>query len=101
MAIQIPGLSMLYAIHKRNIDRENDILVQRKRLADELMNNCRIWAKELLATFDVAVRRWKADGRGAAQKEIMELEHDFMKLNYWSLESSSPILIFLREDHRF
>jgi len=101
MAFEIPGLATLYAILKRNVDRQNDVLAQRKKLADELMNNCHTWAQVLLDTFDDAVDRWEREGREAATNEIMELEGDFMKLDYWSLKSTSPILVFLREDERF
>jgi hypothetical protein len=99
--MDIPGLSTLYAILKRHIDRGNDILAQRKALADELMENCRNWSQILIATFDQAVSRWQIEGRDAAEKEIMEQEMDFMKLNYHSLKDTSPILLFLREDSRF
>ena len=101
MVLEIPGLSTLYAIIRRKIDRENDIFSQRKNLADDLMNNCREWASVLLTTFDEAVQRWAREGRNAAGKEIMELQEDFMKINYSSLESSSPIIQFLNEDARF
>lgn len=99
--MDIPGLSTLYSILKRQIDRENDLLAQRKKLADELMENCRNWAGILLETFRNAVRRWGTEGRAAAEKEIMEQEMDFMKLDYWSLEHTSPVLRFLKEDSRF
>ena len=99
--MDIPGLSTLYSILKRNIDRENDVLAQRKRLADELIENCRKWAGVLIDTFSHAVRRWETEGRDAAEKEIMAQEMDFMKLDYWSLEGTSPILLFLKEDARF
>ena len=99
--MDIPGLSTLYAIFKRNIDRENDVFAQRSRLADELMANCRQWSSVLLAVFRDAVRRWAQEGRDAAAEEIMAQEQDFLKLDYWSLESSSPILRFLSEDPRF
>ena len=99
--MDIPGLPTLYAILKRHIDRGNDILAQRKALADELMENCRSWSRILIDTFEEAVTRWRNEGRHAAEKEIMEQEMDFMKLNYESLKDTSPILLFLREDSRF
>jgi hypothetical protein len=99
--MDIPGLSTLYAILKRNIDRENDLLSQRKELAAELAENCKKWSEVLIETFDEAVRRWQIEGRQAAEREIMAQERDFMKLNYSSLEKSSPILLFLSEDKRF
>jgi len=93
----------LYDILKRNIDRSNDVLKQRKELASELMENCRSWASILLSTFDEAVDSWskKNKGKQAAMSEIEKLEQDFLKLDYWSLETSSPILLFLKEDRRF
>lgn len=97
----IPGISALYNILKRNIERGNDVLVQRKELSKELMENCRSWSSILLSTFDKAVGRWAIEGREKAASEIMKLEEDFMKLDYWSLEASSPILLFLKEDRRF
>src|SRR2546425_61132 len=100
--MDIPGLSTLYSVLKRDIDRKNDVLAQRKDLAKELMENCRKWASVLLDTFDEAVRRWQGPGgRQAAEREIMALESDFMKLDYWSLKDGSPILKFLREDKKF
>jgi tRNA uridine 5-carbamoylmethylation protein Kti12 len=99
--LEIPGLSTLYSIFKRNIDRENDVLSQRKQLASELMENCRTWTGILIETFQNAVQRWNSEGRAAAEHEIVNQEQDFLKLDYWSLKSSSPILVFLKEDTRF
>ncbi len=99
--MDIPGLSTLYAIHKRGIDRKNDVLQQRKELAKELLENCQTWSKVLLETFAAAVERWKVDGREAAEQEILAQEQDFMKLEYWGLEHESPIMKFLAEDRRF
>ncbi len=101
MPIEIPGLSTLYGIHRRTIERQNDILAQRKQLATELRDNCRAWSAALLRTFDEAIRRWENEGRNAARAEVEELIHDFMSLDYYSLEETSPILKFLREDDRF
>lgn len=99
--MDIPGLSTLYAILKRRIDRDNDVFAQRRHLADELMANCRQWSAVLLAVFREAAKRWAHEGRDAAAEEILAQERDFLKLDYESLESSSPILVFLREDSRF
>jgi len=99
--MDIPGLSTLYAILKRNIDRDNDVLRQRKDLALELKTNCHQWSEILVATFREATRRWEADGSAAAIREILELEQDFLRLDYYSLESASPILSFLSEDPAF
>jgi len=60
--MDIPGLPTLYAILKRHIDRGNDILAQRKALADELMENCRSWSRILIDTFEEAVTRWRNEG---------------------------------------
>ncbi len=99
--MDIPGLSTLYSILKRNIDRENDVLAQRQALAGELVDNCHKWAEVLIDTFSEAVRRWETEGREAAEREIMAQEMDFTKLDYWSLEATSPMLLFLKEDARF
>lgn len=99
--MEIPGLSTLYAILKRNIDRDNDVLRQRKDLALELKTNCHQWSEILVATFREASRRWETEGPTAAIQEILELEEDFLRLDYYSLESTSPILSFLREDSAF
>lgn len=100
-AMDIPGLSTLYAILKRDIERKNDILTQRKDLAEQLLKNCQAWAQVLLTTFDTAIERWRVEGREAAEREIMDQQNDFMKLDYWSLGTESPILRFLDEDERF
>lgn len=84
-----------------HIEVKNDILAQRKELAQGLLQNCQTWARVLLSTFDTAVERWKRDGPMAAEREIMAQQDDFMKLDYWSLESTSPVLLFLKEDERF
>ena len=99
--MDIPGLPTLYAILKRDIDRKNDIFRQRKELSAELMDNCRRWSEVLVSTFRGAIGRWAEEGRDAAANDIMQLEMDFLKLDYYSLESSSPILAFLREDSAF
>ena len=100
--MDIPGLDTLYSVLKRNIDRRNDVLAQRKELAKELMDNCRKWASELLKTFNEAVMRWQGPGgREAAEREIVQLQEDFLKLDYWSLKSDSPILSFLHQDRQF
>lgn len=99
--MDIPGLSTLYAILKRHIEVKNDVLAQRKELAHNLLQNSQMWSQALLTTFDTAVNRWKSEGRQAAEREIAAQQDDFMKLDYWSLESSSPVLIFLKEDERF
>jgi hypothetical protein len=99
--VDIPGLSTLYSILKRDIDRRNDIFRQRQELSSELMDNCRRWSEVLVSTFRGAVNRWTSEGREAAANDIVALEMDFLKLDYYSLESSSPILSFLREDSNF
>jgi len=58
--MDIPGLSTLYAILKRHIEVKNDVLAQRKELAQSLLQNCPTWAKVLLSTFDTAVERMEA-----------------------------------------
>jgi hypothetical protein len=99
--MDIPGLSTGYAIYKRNIDRTNDALKQRQQLAAELLQNCKLWSGILISVFDDAVARWSVEGPEAAEREIMKQQEDFLKLNYGSLESESPILLFLGEDERF
>ena len=99
--MDIPGLSTLYAILKRDIDRKNDVFAQRKELAAELMENCREWSRLLIEAFHGAVSRWETEGRSAAENDISNLERDFLKLNYYALQSSSPILLFLSGDAQF
>ena len=101
MGISIPGLGTLYSILKRDIDVRNDTLAGRKQLSKELYDNCRTWAQVLVDTFDEAVRRGETEGKGAAFREMEELIGDFLKLDYYSLESSSPILQFLQMNSRF
>jgi len=76
-------------------------LVQRKALSSELYENCKRWSEVLLKTFRKAVKRWSKDGRDAAAREIMQQEEDFMKLDYLSLASTSPLLLFLKQDAKF
>jgi hypothetical protein len=99
--MDIPGLSTLYAILKRHIEVKNDALAQRQELAHGLLENCQKWSEALLSTFDAAVKRWENEGQQAAEREIVAQEEDFMKLQYWSLEHDSPILLFLKQDDRF
>src|ERR1700735_4683398 len=99
--MDIPGLATIYSIYTRNITLQNDKLKQRKECAQELLDNCKTWSKVLLETFEAAVVRWEKEGRGAAEQEIFQQEQDFLKLEYWSLEETSPILKFLAEDERF
>lgn len=102
MAIEmIPGINALYNILKRNIDRGNDVLQQRKALAKELHDNCNAWSVALLDTFERIMQGWETDGRQAAMRAIEAQMMDFMKLDYHSLEGRSPVLMFLREDDRF
>ena len=99
--MDIPGLSTLYAILKRHIEIKNDVLSQRKELAQELVDNCEKWSDVLIKTFDSAVARWQVEGREAAIGEILQQDNDFRRLNYLSLAGDSPILEFLNKDERF
>jgi hypothetical protein len=102
MALEmIPGISALYNILKRDVERGNDILEQRKALSKDLLDNCNAWTAALLQTFDRIMQNWENDGRDAAMKQIEAQMYDFMKLDYHSLENHSPILLFLRGDSRF
>ena len=101
MATAIPGISALYAILKRHIDRGNDVLSQRKDLANELRENCLKWTALLEETFlQVEQKVDDFDFRGA-QKTIEAQMADFMKVDYKFLEQESPILLFLAEDNQF
>ncbi len=101
MALSIPGISTLYAILKRDIEHTNDVLAQRRALADELRDNCEQWAKLLIETFDRAIELWEIEGKQAAIDALRELIDDFMALDYYSLEDTSPILKYLDDDDRF
>lgn len=97
----IPGIDALYNILKRHIERGNDVLAQRKELAQELHDACRTWSRLLVEMIDDAVGKWQDGRKKAAAEAVMALEMDFQKLDYWSLESTSPIVLFLQEDDRF
>jgi len=99
--VGIPGLSTLYAILKRNIERQNDILAQRKDLSRELYDNCVQWSRILQDVFTEVRAVCKSHGRDAGRRLVEEQIHDFVKLDYGSLRSSSPIINFLREDETF
>lgn len=101
MALQIPGLSTLYAILKRDIEHQNNQLRQRKELAKELHENCRKWSDLLVNSFSTVFKFLEANGKEAAEKEINSLMSDFLELNYRALEKESPIIRFLRKDKRF
>ena len=101
MSLKIPNLNTLYAIIKRDIDNKNDRLEYRKELAKELKDNCQEWARVLVETFNNAIERWEEEGRDAAANEIMDLEMDFLRLNYHSLREDSPIIKHLHKDGRF
>lgn len=76
-------------------------VTNRKEISETLYSNCLQWAHALLQTFDDAVLRWENEGQSAAEDEIMALVEDFMKIDYWSLKDSSPLLLYLKEDTRF
>ena len=97
----IPGLETLYEILRRNIERKNDVLVQRKELAGELVLNCRKWSRLLIEAFEQVQKVWAREGKENALKKLEEVIEDFLELDYWSLEETSPILRFLGEDLRF
>ncbi len=99
--MSIPGLSTLYAILKRNIDRKNDILTQRQELSTELYDNCVAWSRILQEVFEKVRAVSAADGRDAGRQLVEEQIRDFAKLDYYSLQGSSPIVAFLQEDEDF
>jgi hypothetical protein len=79
-----------------HIEVKNDILAQRKELAQGLLQNCQTWARVLLSTFDTAVERWKRDGPMAAEREIMAIGDIFIPpsigsgVHYRNLISTKP-----------
>jgi len=101
MSVSIPGISALYAILKRNIDRDNDVLNQRKNLASQLKDNCYKWVEILEQVFSNAEKMVDNRDYLGAKRAVENQMDDFLKLNYKSLKTESPILIFLDEDERF
>jgi AraC-like DNA-binding protein len=101
MTINIPGLDTLYEILKRHIEVGNDNLEARKKLAADLYDSCHKWSRILIDTFNQAVGRWEQEGRNAAADEILQLERDFHRIDYFALKENSPILVHLAEDTRF
>ncbi len=99
--MNIPGISTLYEILKRDIERKNDVLSQRKKLSAELRENAHRWTNLLADTFSKASSRIADDDYRAAEKEIMELWTDFRQVDYKLLEETSPIIQYLLEDERF
>lgn len=93
----------VYNLLSTQVKPSRDALKQRQKLAKELVDNCKLWSAELIATFDKAVKKWtkKKNGKQAARKEIESLQKGFLKLDYWSLRSTSPILLFLKKDNKF
>ena len=101
MTLTIPGLGTLYAILKRDIEVGNQRLEYRRTLAAELYQNCEDWSRLLVTTFDRAVERWARNDYNGAAKEIMDLQNDFLQLDYRSIRTGSPIIEHLSTDPRF
>src|SRR5215467_14478714 len=99
--MKIANLPSLSAPFHRSFERAPDEFTQRRRFADELFENCRAWSAILIDVFNEAQFRWRSEGIEAARREIEQQDQDFLKLDYWSLQSNSPIISFLREDKRF
>ena len=100
-SILLSGISNLYGVLKRDIDRKNTTLAQRQRLAKDLRDCCVRWTEILIETFDTAREHWSAGERGAAISAIEAQQADFTKIDYRCTHESSPTLVFLREDPRF
>jgi len=94
-------VNALYEILKLSIEAVHQKFRSRKEMASELHQNCERWSWLLVATFDNAVERWTTEGPEAAEKEIIELETDFLQLDYRSLRQDSPIIRHLHNDDRF
>ena len=101
MGLPIIGFRTLYEIYKRHVERENDILAQRKQLASELYETSATWTTLLIETFDEAIALWENEGKEVAILAVEGLMNDFSKLDYYSLRDTSPILNFLDEDKPF
>lgn len=97
----IPGLGTLYAIYKRDIDRDNAILSKRIELSDELRKNAKSWTVYLETAFDEAIKLYRKGLKDDALGRIDEQISDFMNLDYDSLKEEGPILSYLAEDDRF
>ncbi len=97
----IPGLSTLYAIYKRDIDRDNTILSKRIELSDELRKNAESWTVYLETAFDEAIKLYRKGLKNAALERVDEQIRDFKNLDYDSLKEEGPILSYLAEDSRF
>jgi len=95
------GVEATKALLKSPVPTNVDGVAQRKKFAKELYRNCRRWSQVLLETFDKAGDRWVRQGKAAATEMSEKQQRDLMKLDYWSLESNSQVLGFLKEDERF
>lgn len=95
------SVNTLYNIHKRQIERSNDILDQRKKISEDLKNNCHQWSKLLLDYFEESILIGQERGKDAALRHIDILILDIHNLDYWSLKADSTLLSFLDEDKRF
>ena len=99
--MSIPGLSTLYAIFKRDIDRNNTVLSKRLELANELQNNAQKWTLYLQTAFNEAIKLYRRGLMDDALHRVLEQQEDFLKLDYDSLKIDGPILTYLGEDSRF
>lgn len=97
----IPGISALYAVFSRHIDRENKVLARRQDLAKEVCETVISWSQILEATFRDAVADWESLGKEAARDRIVSLMHDYLQLPYKTVKKGSPTLTYLGEDKRF
>ena len=84
---------------KRGVDSAE--LGQEKKVAKHLFETCKEWSRILCETFDAAAEKWERRDMAGAGNDIMILESEFYKLDYYHLEDSSPTLLNLRQDPRF
>ena len=97
----LSGLSTLFNIHKRQIERTNDILSDRKKLSEELRDNCKNWTGLIEATIDSIVEQLKNADPDAAKAALNELVDDKLKIDYVFMRDDSPLVNDLRSDQRF
>ena len=104
--IQIAGatltaLGTLFNIHKRQIDHTNDLLADRKDFATELRENCKAWNGLIEEVLVVVVEAIREQDFKKAEKAMLHLVDDTLKIDYLFIRNDSALLRDLRTDSRF